>query len=86
MNTINSMNPLFKKGQPGDSKDFIIFILEQFHKELKQAVNFNNNNINEEQPLNKYDKNNAFNFFLNGFKKETSIISDIFFGFTETTN
>ena len=86
MNTINSMNPLFKKGQPGDSKDFIIFILEQFHKELKKSIIFKNNNTNEEQPLNQYDKNNAFNFFFNGFKKETSIISDIFFGFTETTN
>ena len=25
MNKINEMNPLFQKGQPGDSKDFIIF-------------------------------------------------------------
>ena len=38
MNTIEEMNPLFKQGQPGDSKDFIIFILEQFHKELKKAI------------------------------------------------
>ena len=33
-NTIEKMNPLFKKGQVGDSKDFIIYILGQIHKEL----------------------------------------------------
>ena len=85
MNVINAMNPLFKKGEPGDSKDFIIFILEQFHKELKKPANFNqNNNIN--QPLNQYDKSNIFNHFFNSFKQETSIISDVFFGIIETTN
>ena len=36
--TIERMKPLFKQGQPGDSKDFIIFLLEQFHTELKQSV------------------------------------------------
>ena len=86
MNTINSMNPLFKKGEPGDSKDFIIFILEQLHKELKNSVNFNNNNQNQLQPLNQYDKKNSFEHFFNDFQKETSILSDIFFGFIETTN
>ena len=39
MNKINEMNPLFKKGEPGDSKDFIIFILEKIHKELKISIN-----------------------------------------------
>ena len=32
------MNPSFKKDQTGDSKDFIIFILEQLHKELKRSI------------------------------------------------
>ena len=84
MNIVEKMNPLFKQGQAGDSKDFIIFILEQLHKELKRPVNANiiENNI----PLNQYDKNNAFSYFFNDFRKECSIISDIFFGFTETTN
>jgi len=86
MNIIEKMNPLFKQGQAGDSKDFIIFILEQLHKELKTPINFNNNNINMNVPLNQYDKNNALSFFFNDFKKECSIISDVFFGFTETTN
>jgi len=84
MNTIEKMNPLFKTGQAGDSKDFIIYILEQLHKELKKQVG-NKNDMNLE-PLNQYDKNNAFNYFFNDFKKQCSIISDLFFGFNETTN
>jgi len=83
MNTIEKMNPLFKKGQAGDSKDFIIFILEQIHKELKSKIN---RNYNVEQPFNQYDRNNAFVHFMNDFTKDCSIISDAFFGFTETTN
>ena len=38
MNQVEKMNPLFKKGQAGDSKDFIIFIFEQLHKELKRPI------------------------------------------------
>ena len=86
MNTINNMNPLFKTGQAGDAKDFIIFIFEQLHKELKKSVQNNFNNSNNAPQLNQYDKNNAFNHFFNDFKKECSVISDIFFGFNETTN
>ena len=84
MNIVEKMNPLFKQGQAGDSKDFIIFILEQLHKELKKPIN--TNNIENNLVLNQYDKNNSFNYFFNDFKKECSIISDVFFGFTETTN
>ena len=83
MRTIERMNPLFKQGQAGDSKDFIIFLLERFHTELKKPVG---QNKTPQQNLNQYDKNNAFNFFFNDFQQECSIISDIFFGITETTN
>ena len=86
MNTIENMNPLFKKGQAGDSKDFIIFILEQLHKELKKSVKKNNGSKNKSKQLNQYDKNNVFNYFSEEFQKESSIISDIFFGFNEKTN
>ena len=85
MNTVEKMNPLFKQGQAGDSKDFIIFILEQLHKELKRINNQNISNI-QKQPLNQYDKNSALSHFIKEFKEKSSIISDIFFGFTETTN
>ena len=84
MNIVEKMNQLFKQGQAGDSKDFIIFILEQLHKELKKPVNINGPAKN--LILNQYDKISSFNYFFNDFKKDCSIISDAFFGFTETTN
>ena len=84
---VEEMNPLFKEGEAGDSKDFIIFILEQIHNELKKPVNKNIiNNITQNETLNQYDKTSALNHFFSEFQKETSIISDIFFGFIETTN
>ena len=85
MNTVEKMNSLFKQGQAGDSKDFIIFILEQLHTELKKPVKNNMNNIIN-QPLNQYDKENTFNHFFKDFQEECSIISDLFFGIIETTN
>ena len=72
---------VFKKGEAGDVKDFIIFILEQFHKELKKSVKKNSNQPNI--PLNQYDKENCFNHFIEDFKENCSIISDLFFGFNE---
>ena len=87
MNIIEKMNPLFKQGQAGDSKDFIIFILEQFHKELKRSVQQKNNNSTTNiQALNQYNKDNAFKHFFEEFKENCSIISDLFFGISETTN
>ena len=84
MNRINDMNPLFKKGEAGDAKDFIIYILEQMHKELKKPLNLNN--VNQNLPINQYDQNITLMNFFNEFSKETSILSDLFFGFNETTN
>ena len=84
MNNIEKMNPSFKQGQEGDLKDFIIFILEQLHKELKRPID--NNGLDNKLVLNQYDKDNAFFYFFNEFKKECSIISDVFFGFTKTNN
>ena len=86
MNKVVEMNPLFKKGEAGDAKDFIIFVLEQLHKELKMPVKLKDNNKVDEVPLNQYDKMNALNNFFEDFKKETSILTDTFFGFNETTN
>ena len=71
MNTIEKMDPKFKQGQAGDSKDFIIFVLEQLHKELKRPIS----GINQiDIALNQYDRLNTFNHFFNDFKKECSII------------
>ena len=85
MNKINDMNSLFKRGQPGDSKDFIIFLLEQFHNELKKPIK-NADNSPIQETLNQYDKTNALNHFFNDFQQDCSIISDIFFGIIETNN
>ena len=79
MQTVEKMNPLFKKDQNDDIKDLINFILEQLHKELKKTIY--NDDIN--QPLSQYDKENEQNYFLNNFKKEGSILSTNFFGFNE---
>jgi ubiquitin C-terminal hydrolase len=86
MSTIETMNSLFKKGQAGDSKDFIIYILEQFHKEFKKPVQFFNNNNVINQPLNQYDQQNTLWHFFHDFQKDCSVISDLFFGINETTN
>jgi ubiquitin C-terminal hydrolase len=85
MNHLEKMNPSFKQGRARDSKDFFIFILKKLHKELKSPIKGINQNIIN-KPLNQYDKNNSFNYFFNEFRKECSIISDIFFGFNEITN
>ena len=85
-NIVEQLNPLFKAGQAGDSKDFIIFILEQIHKELKAPINKVLNNQNNSNFLNQYDRNISFNYFVNEFSKECSVISDLFFGVNETTN
>jgi len=81
---VEKMNPLFKQGQAGDSKDFIIFILEQIHKELKKPNP--NKNQNTVQTLNQYDRANALSYFFNDFQDQLSIISDTFFGINETAN
>ena len=72
-----------KIDEKDESKDFIIFILEQFQKELQKSINYNINSIKE--PLNQYDKKNVFNHFIDEFKENCSIISDLFFGINETT-
>ncbi len=79
---VEQMNPLFKEGQPGDSKDFIVFIIDQMHRELKDIKE-----IDEPKPnLNQYDKENAFNYFNNDFKNDCSVISETFYGLLENTN
>ena len=85
MKTVNELNPLFKTGEAGDAKDFIIFVLEQLHRELKKPI-MNQINVKKEENINQYDRMNSFNNFFEEFKKECSIISDVFFGFNETTN
>jgi len=69
-NTVEKMNPLFEGVQVGDSKDFIIFIIEQLHKELKNPIKIKADNI---LPLNQYDKNNALLISLMNLKRNVQL-------------
>ena len=75
-------------GGPGETKDFIIFILEMIHNELKRPLDkkLSFGQFNPENELNCYDQKSVFNHFFDKFQNETSIISDIFFGVNELTN
>ena len=84
METIEKINPLLKKGSVAKSRDFFIIIIEQIHKELNKPINFQSQAFN--LPLNQYDRNNAFEFFIKDAQKECSIISDNFYGINQTTN
>ena len=84
-NTIGKLNPLFQNNEACDAKDLIIFIIEQMHKELKYPIKDSENN-NQNVELNQYDRKNALLFFINSYKKMYSKISEIFYGFKETTN
>ena len=86
MKNIEKMNPLFKRGKAGDSKDFIIFILERMHTELKKPKPQIQNDQMNYPPLNQYDRNNSYYYFLKDYMKEASVISDTFYGVNETTN
>ena len=86
-NLIEKMKPIFKKGNICDPKDFIDFILNIMHNELKiKNKNDNNNILVSIDIYDKYDKKKVLNNFLNDFEKETSIISKLFFGIKENTN
>jgi ubiquitin C-terminal hydrolase len=77
----------FSLYEAGDAKDFIIYLLERMHNELKQPLKNKFWKIEpKDQQLNQYDKNNSFLHFLDEFQNDTSIISDLFYGFNETTN
>ena len=77
---ISEMNPLFKGIAANDSKDLILFILENLHKELnlaqKKKIEIVSNNTNFSE---------AFNEFIENFKNENqSVIVDIFYGCTNS--
>ena len=77
-------NNNMKLDQPGDYKEFIIFILNKIHKELKKHVRPKDNNIKQSKI--KSDKNIAFLHYFYNFINGTSIISDLFTGHIQATN
>ena len=78
-------NERFGLYEARDTKNFIMYILERMHNELKQEKKIWKIEPKYEQ-LNKYDKNNTLIHFLVNFQKEISIISYLFYGFNELTN
>ena len=84
--TISQMNSLFEGVQANDSKDLINFLLEQMHEELNVISKNDNNGENFTLTVNmQLDPDNLFEYFLQNYKKNyNSIISDSFYGFTQT--
>ena len=74
---ISEMNPLFAGIQANDSKDLVLFLMENIHKELNKPEKIENSNLVENQ----YDYQITFNIFSNYFNHNyKSIISDNFYG------
>ena len=81
---ISQMESLFQGAQANDSKDLVNFIIMTLHEELNKSPKnpiSNNNNIfidqtNKEMVLT--------NFIINFQKENKSIISDLFYGLSET--
>ena len=84
METVEKTNRFLKRGKEGNYKDFIIYILDRIHRELKRYANSQNQPVI--QPLNIYNQNNSFLHFMNDIQNDCSIISDEFFGIMESTN
>ena len=69
---VGKINSLFKNEQNYNAKDFILFILERLHKELKKNININNNNNNSNvmNNINVYDKKSVINNVYSEFTKQ----------------
>ena len=67
--TIEEMNYLFTLGE-SDPRDFILFLLGQFHNELMKDESNNNNNENNNYKINALDQQKTFMFFFKDFIKK----------------
>ena len=91
-NKIGDKIPLFKGIAANDSKDSILFIFEQLHKELNEPNinelnnmnNLNNNNINNQIFDQRNEKNQYELFKKDYYAKNNSIIQKIFYGEQES--
>ena len=85
-NVLGQLNSLFNRNEANDSKDLIIYMEEQLHKELnflleeQPIVNENNNII-----INQFNEievsKHYYKFFTENYK---SVISDLFYGTQKT--
>ena len=86
--TIEVLNPLFQGNQASDAKDFIFFIIERLHQELKPPDN-PQNDFNQidflKQEIQARNQMLTLNIFLNELRtKNTSIVSETFYGITRS--
>ena len=77
---ISDMNPLFQGVQANDSKDLIIFLMENMHNELN--IPLNNPNLQQNNiVINQYDYKQSLEsftkYFIDNFR---SVISNLFYG------
>ena len=83
-NVISEMNSLFKGIAANDSKDLILFILQQLHEELKVEINQDNNTKqNDDQIIDQTNRTVVLEEFLKTMKTNVSIISNLCFGVHE---
>ena len=88
-NVLGKMNDLFLKNEANDSKDLIIFMQEQLHKDLNfldgKTNNIQINLNNNSNMINQFNENEVrksfFNFFMQNYN---SIISNLFYGTQKT--
>ena len=85
-NKIGQKNPLFSGIAANDSKDLILFIFQEMHKELN---NFNMSNINLNEMNNQIDdqrneKGEYKKFFDDYYSANNSIIQNLFYGEQES--
>jgi ubiquitin C-terminal hydrolase len=82
------LNPLFEGFHAADAKDLIFFLLETMHQELNtKKDNLEESNIDYTQlERDSFDENKMYQNFLKDYKnKNSSIISDTFYGITRST-
>ena len=68
---ISEMNPLFKGIAANDSKDLILFLLENIHKELNNPQNIN---ININNNVNSHNLNDVFNECIKDYNSKNRSI------------
>ena len=84
-NVLGSLNNLFNKNEANDSKDLVIYMEEELHKELNFLLDSKIENDNIIQSINQYNENEVrLNYYKNFVENYKSIISDLFYGTQKT--
>ena len=82
-NIISEMSPLFQGIAANDSKDLILFILQQLHEELKPEVNGGQRAGQDEGNADQTNRIAVLEEFKESMKNNVSLISELCFGMNE---